>query len=69
MVRTLVVSGADTVAFHRAINTVLIQLLPRAEALELAGGHNSPVSDPDYFVAEWRRFQQRTTNASGRRDR
>ena len=43
--RTLVVNGADTVAFHRAINAALIRLLPHAEALELAGGHNSPVSD------------------------
>jgi pimeloyl-ACP methyl ester carboxylesterase len=57
---TLVVNGAETVAFHRAINAALIRLLPRAEALELAGGHNSPASAPEYFVAEWQKFQQRT---------
>ena len=60
---TLVVNGAGTVAFHRAINAQLIRLLPRAEALELGGGHNSPVSAPDDFVAEWQKFQQRTNNA------
>jgi pimeloyl-ACP methyl ester carboxylesterase len=59
-VPTLVVNGADTVAFHRAINAALIRFLPRAEALELTGGHNSPASDSEYFVAEWQKFQQRT---------
>src|SRR5262249_47757678 len=56
---TLVVNGADTVAFHRAINAALTRLLPRVEALELTGGHNSPASAPEYFAAEWQRFQQR----------
>src|SRR5262245_41974270 len=65
---TLVVNGADTVAFHRAINAALIRLLPRAEALELTGGHNSPASAPEYFVAEWQKFQQRSDTAkSGHR--
>ena len=65
---TLVVNGADTVAFHRTINATLIQLLPRAEPLELTGGHNSPASAPEYFVAEWQKFQQRTGTAkSGER--
>jgi pimeloyl-ACP methyl ester carboxylesterase len=56
---TLIVNGADTVAFHRAINAALIRLLPRSEALELTGGHNSPASAPEYFVAEWHKFQER----------
>ena len=56
---TLVVTGANTVAFHRAINTTLLQTLPHAEALELRGGHNSPVGNPDHFVAEWQKFQKR----------
>jgi pimeloyl-ACP methyl ester carboxylesterase len=58
-VPTLVVNGADTVAFHRAINAALTRHFPRAEALELTGGHNSPASAPEYFVGEWQQFQQR----------
>jgi len=61
VIPTLVVNGAETVAFHRAINAVLIRTLPRAEAFELTGGHNSPAAAPDYFVAEWLKFQERTT--------
>jgi pimeloyl-ACP methyl ester carboxylesterase len=56
---TLVVKGAATVAFHRAINAALIRILPRAEALELIGGHNSPAADPEYFVAQWQGFEKR----------
>ena len=58
---TLVVTGAETVAFHRAINASLLQILPSAEPLELTGGHNSPASAPDYFVAEWQKFERRAT--------
>lgn len=65
LIPTLVVNGAETVAFHRAINAALSRTLPRAEAFELTGGHNSPASAPDYFVAEWLKFQERTT--TGRR--
>ncbi len=65
LIPTLVVNGAETVAFHRAINAALIRTLPRAEAFELTGGHNSPASAPDYFVAEWLRFQERTTTRRG----
>ena len=63
---TLVVNGADTAAFHRAINAALLGLLPRATMLELAGGHNSPASAPDYFVAEWDKFQQRVNAGRAR---
>ena len=55
----LVVTGADTIAFHRRINEILLQTLPRATALELTAGHNSPASAPDSFVAEWQKFQQK----------
>src|SRR5687767_12595404 len=63
---TLVVNGAETVAFHRAINAVLVRLLPLAEAFEMSGGHNSPASSPAYFVAEWLKFQQRTRAGRGK---
>jgi pimeloyl-ACP methyl ester carboxylesterase len=66
VIPTLVVNGAETVAFHRAINAVLLRTLPRAEAFELTGGHNSPASAPDYFVAEWLKFQERATTRRGR---
>lgn len=56
----LIVTGARTVAFHRAMNDALLPTLPRAEALELGAGHNSPAADPDHFVAEWQKFEQRT---------
>jgi pimeloyl-ACP methyl ester carboxylesterase len=59
----LVVSGAQTVAFHRAMNEALLRMLPRAEPLELAAGHNSPATAPEHFVAEWLKFQQRATSA------
>jgi pimeloyl-ACP methyl ester carboxylesterase len=55
----LVVTGAETVAFHREMNQILLRLLPRATPLEMTGGHNSPTSDPDYFVAQWETFSRR----------
>ena len=57
----LIVTGAQTVSFHRAINESLLRMLPRAEALELGAGHNSPAADPDHFVSKWQRFEQRAT--------
>ena len=60
----LIVTGAQTVSFHRAMNDSLLRTLPHAEALELGAGHNSPAADPDHFVSEWQRFEQRAT-ASG----
>lgn len=65
LIPTLVVNGAETVAFHRAINAVLVRTLPRAEAFELTGGHNSPASAPDFFVAAWLKFEARTTAGRG----
>ncbi|WP_110173383.1 hypothetical protein [Luteitalea pratensis] len=56
---TLVVNGAETVAFHRAINAALVRTRLLAEALELPGSYNSPASAPDYFAAEWLKFHRR----------
>ena len=58
-VPTLVIHGASTVAFHRSINDALLRALPNSRSFELAGGHNSPASSPDYFVKAWRTFQSR----------
>lgn len=62
----LVVGGAQTVAFHREINQALIGALPRAEALELDAGHNSPVAAPEPFVDSWNRFEKRATGVPAR---
>jgi pimeloyl-ACP methyl ester carboxylesterase len=64
---TLIVTGAQTVTFHRAMNEALFRTLPHAEALELGAGHNSPAADPDHFVAEWQKFQARANLARARR--
>jgi pimeloyl-ACP methyl ester carboxylesterase len=56
----LIVTGAQTVAFHRKINATLLHALPRAEPLELGAGHNSPTADPEHFVEEWQKFQKRS---------
>ena len=56
-VPTLIVTGADTVAFHRRINEVLARRLPRSHTFELGAGHNSPAAAPDHFVTEWQQFQ------------
>jgi pimeloyl-ACP methyl ester carboxylesterase len=55
----LIVTGADTVSFHRDMNTILLRTLPRAEPLELGAGHNSPAAEPDRFVEAWERFKER----------
>jgi pimeloyl-ACP methyl ester carboxylesterase len=55
----LVVGGAQTVAFHRQINAALLRALPRAEALGLDAGHNSPVVAPEPFIQAWSRFEAR----------
>ena len=59
-VPTLVIHGASTVPFHRSINDALLRALPNGRSFELAGGHNSPASSPDYFVEAWRSFQSQT---------
>jgi pimeloyl-ACP methyl ester carboxylesterase len=59
-VPALIVTGAQTAAFHREINETLLRALPRAEPLELGAGHNSPTADPVHFVEEWQTFQKRS---------
>jgi pimeloyl-ACP methyl ester carboxylesterase len=66
-VPALIVTGAQTVAFHRKINETLLHALPRAEPLELGAGHNSPTADPEHFVEEWQKFQKRSGPPTGAR--
>lgn len=55
-VPVLIVTGKDTVAFHRRINDILAARLPKAERVELPGGHRAPDTARDEFVTELRAF-------------
>lgn len=55
----LIMTGADTVAFHRRINDILAANFPMAERVELPGGHSAPVASRDDFVATLRAFLAR----------
>jgi pimeloyl-ACP methyl ester carboxylesterase len=55
----LIMTGSNTVPFHRRINEILAQTLPLAERIELAGGHTTPVSAADDFVATLQAFLAR----------
>jgi pimeloyl-ACP methyl ester carboxylesterase len=55
----LIMTGANTVAFHRRINDILAANFPMAERVELAGGHTAPVTAPEDFVAKLRAFLTR----------
>ena len=55
----LIMTGADTVAFHRRINDILAANFPIAERVELAGGHTAPVTAREDFVAKLRAFLMR----------
>jgi len=52
---------------HGYDNVALIRLLPHAEPLELAGGHNAPAAGPEYFVAQWQGFLNRAIARDSRR--
>jgi pimeloyl-ACP methyl ester carboxylesterase len=55
-VPVLVMGGAKTVEFHRRINDILAASLPRAQRIELEGGHAAPVSEMDAVVKALRSF-------------
>jgi pimeloyl-ACP methyl ester carboxylesterase len=55
----LIVTGTDTVPFHRRINDILAMSLARVERVELAGGHGAPYTARDEFIAELRAFLSR----------
>jgi pimeloyl-ACP methyl ester carboxylesterase len=52
----LIMTGSDTVNFHRLINDTLAALLPMVERAEVAGGHTAPTASRDDFLAKWRAF-------------
>lgn len=55
----LIVTGADTVSFHRRIDGILATEFPTAERLELPGGHGAVASAPQQFVREFMAFLSR----------
>jgi pimeloyl-ACP methyl ester carboxylesterase len=55
----LIMTGANTVPFHRRINEILAQTFPLAERAELAGGHTTPVSAVEEFVTTLQAFLTR----------
>jgi hypothetical protein len=55
----LIMTGANTVSFHRRINEILAQTFPSAERAELAGGHTTPVSAVEEFVTTVQAFLTR----------
>lgn len=55
----LIVTGTDTVSFHRRINEILATQFPDVERLELAGGHGAVATEPQQFVAGLMRFLNR----------
>jgi pimeloyl-ACP methyl ester carboxylesterase len=55
----LIMTGADTVSFHRRINDLLASRLPIVERIELPGGHGAPSSAPDAFTDALKAFLRR----------
>jgi pimeloyl-ACP methyl ester carboxylesterase len=55
----LIMTGAETVAFHRRINELLASHFPMVERVELPGGHSSPSSAPEAFVDALKAFLAR----------
>lgn len=55
----LIITGTQTVSFHRRINDLLASHLPLVERVELPGGHGAPSSAPDTFIAELKAFLSR----------
>jgi len=55
----LLLTGSETVPFHRRINDLLAQALPRVERGELPGGHAAPRTASAAFNARLRAFLAR----------
>ena len=55
----LIVTGTDTVSFHRRINEILASHFPIVERLELPGTHAAVVTSQDAFLTGLRSFLER----------
>lgn len=55
----LILTGNETVKFHRRIDDRLAANLPRVERVGLTGGHSAPVVARDEFVTKLRAFLSR----------
>lgn len=58
----LIVTGANTAAFHRRINDILAAKLPVVERADLPGGHGATSTARDDFVVQLRTFLSRHGN-------
>ncbi len=52
----LLMTGSRSVPFHRRINDLLAQKIPKVEKSELEGTHTAPRSNKDGFLRQLRRF-------------
>jgi pimeloyl-ACP methyl ester carboxylesterase len=52
----LIVTGADTISFHRRIDEILTTEFPAAQRLDLPGGHGAIASDASLFVRKFMEF-------------
>lgn len=55
----LLLNGAETVPFHRRMNDLLAEVLPRVERGELPGGHSAPRTASSAFNSQLRSFLAR----------
>ena len=55
----LLLTGSETVPFHRRINELLARALPRVETAELPGGHSAPRTSSAAFIQRLRAFLAR----------
>jgi len=55
----LLLTGSDTVAFHRRINVLLARAFPQIETAVLPGGHAAPRTAMTTFVEQLRAFLRR----------
>ncbi len=55
----LLLTGSETVLFHRRMNDLLSEVLPQVERRELPGGHSAPRTASQAFNAQLRLFLAR----------
>ncbi|MGZ7031944.1 MAG: alpha/beta fold hydrolase [Thermoanaerobaculia bacterium] len=55
----LLLTGSETVGFHRRINERLVREMPTIETAEIQGGHSAPRVNSSAFIATLRTFLSR----------